>query len=155
MRQVDLDWERGLAAQSENGEREGFVVTADGFLALLADGARNRVARYVRTGPDTWKRHWLTGEHAAHLFGLELAPDGKTLVYAQSTASTPTRWFRAGLDGSKLGKAEIVADLNEPLRKKTRPRRRSSAGRAPATRKWRASSTIRTATSRGRSIRYC
>ena len=120
VRKVDLSWERGLAAQSENGDREGFAVTADGFLALLADGARNRVARYVRTGPDTWKRHWLTGEHAANLFGLELAADGKTLVYAQSTASTPTRWFRAGLDVAKLGKAEVVADLNEPLRKKTR-----------------------------------
>jgi dipeptidyl aminopeptidase/acylaminoacyl peptidase len=136
-RKVDLAWERGLATQSENGDREGFVVTTDGFLALLADGARNRVARYVRTPSplpplprgergrgegDAWKREWLSGEHAANLFGLELSPDGKTLVYAQSTASTPTQWFRAPLDGTTIGKPAVVADSNEALRQKTRAR---------------------------------
>ena len=136
-RKVNLAWKRGLAAQSENGDREGFVVTADGFLALLADGARNRVARYVRTPSPlplsprgrgvgvrgySWKREWLSGEHAANLFGLELSPDGKTLVYARSTAGTPTQWFRAALDGTTIGKPAVVADLNESLRQKTRAR---------------------------------
>src|SRR5262249_6976181 len=54
---VDLGWERGLAQHSENAEREGVAPTPDGFLALMADGARNRAARYVRTGTG-WKREW-------------------------------------------------------------------------------------------------
>lgn len=119
-RKVDLAWERGLAAQEENGGREGFVVTPDGFLALLANGVRNKVARYVRTGPATWKRDFLDGEHVANLFGLELGRDGKTLLYAHSTASMPTRWFRARLDGAKLEGPAVIANLNEALQKKPR-----------------------------------
>src|SRR5262245_53264649 len=87
VQKVDLGWERGLAQHSENDDREGVVVLPDGFLALMADGARPRAARYVRTSPQAWKREWLQGEHAEHLFALETARDGKTVLYAHSTAS--------------------------------------------------------------------
>src|SRR5206468_216340 len=66
---IDLNWERGLAGQEENAGAPGYVPTADGFLALLADGARNKAARYTRTAKG-WHRDWLSGEHAGNLFGL-------------------------------------------------------------------------------------
>jgi dipeptidyl aminopeptidase/acylaminoacyl peptidase len=115
---VDLAWERGLAQHSENNEREGIVPLPDGFLALLADGARTRAARYVRTGPKRWTREWLQGEHAAHLFGLEASRDGKTVLYAHSRASIPTRWYRARLKGAHLSKPKELVDINTDLREK-------------------------------------
>jgi dipeptidyl aminopeptidase/acylaminoacyl peptidase len=112
---IDLDWERGLAEQEENDEAPGFVVTRDGFLALLADGVRNKLARYTRNG-DTWRRDWLIGERAANVFGLQASADGKTLLVAHSTAATPTQWYRARLDGPRLDKSRPFAVLNEHLR---------------------------------------
>ncbi len=113
---IDLSWDRGLADQEENEEAPGFVVTRDGFLALLADGVRNKLARYTRDG-DVWRREWLTGEHAANVFGFQVSADGKTLLYAHSTAATPTQWYRARLDGPRLDKPRAFAVLNERLRK--------------------------------------
>jgi dipeptidyl aminopeptidase/acylaminoacyl peptidase len=115
---VDLDWDRGLGDHTENDSHEGVVPTPDGFLALLAYGVRNRAARYVRTGPGTWKREWLEGEHAGQLFALEASKDGKTVLYAQSKATSPTRWYRATLQGKRLAKPEILVDLNPDLRLK-------------------------------------
>jgi dipeptidyl aminopeptidase/acylaminoacyl peptidase len=112
---VDLDWERGLAGESENEEVTSLAVTQDGFLALLADGVRNKLARYTRGG-DSWRRALLTGEHGDHLFALQASADGKTLLYAYSTASTPTQWYRAALLGSRLDKPRAFADINPRLR---------------------------------------
>jgi dipeptidyl aminopeptidase/acylaminoacyl peptidase len=118
---IDLGWERGLAVQDANDGAVGFAPTADGFLALLADGTRNRAARFTRAA-DGWKREWLTGEHAGHLFGIQAAPDGKALLYAHSTASTPPQWYHARLDGGRIGKATALAKVNEHLRRRTRAR---------------------------------
>jgi dipeptidyl aminopeptidase/acylaminoacyl peptidase len=117
-KQIDLGWERGLAAQTENDSAPGFVPTADGFLALLADGVRNRAARYTRAG-DAWKREWLTGEHAGNLFGLQATAEGKAVAYAHSTASSPTQWYHARLDGNRLDKPVACAPLNETFQKRT------------------------------------
>jgi dipeptidyl aminopeptidase/acylaminoacyl peptidase len=118
---VDLDWPRGLVAQSGNDHAPGVVSLADGFLALLADGVRHRAARYVsQNGRIT--RRWLTGEHASHLFGLEAAPDGKTLLYATSTASSPTQWYHATLTGERIGTAKPIASCNEHLSKRRKAR---------------------------------
>src|SRR4029077_8420265 len=57
---VNLGWQRGLSSQWENGDHAAFHVTADGFVALLADGARNRAARYTRVGMK-WQRADLAG----------------------------------------------------------------------------------------------
>jgi dipeptidyl aminopeptidase/acylaminoacyl peptidase len=114
-RPVDLGWERGLAEQTDNEDAPGLALTRDGFVALLADGVRNRLARYTRSG-DTWRREWVAGEHAGQVFALQAAADGKTLLYAHSTAGTPTQWYRAELDGARLGKPRPFAVLNERLR---------------------------------------
>ncbi len=118
---VDLGWERGLATQGENEDAPGFAPTRDGFVALLADGVRNRAARYTRT-TDGWRRAWLEGAHAGHVFGLEVSTDGKTLLYARSTASTPTQWYAARLEGERIEGPTPVAAINEHFRKRPRAR---------------------------------
>jgi dipeptidyl aminopeptidase/acylaminoacyl peptidase len=123
---VPLTWERGLATQTANDEAPGLTVTPDGFVALLADGVHNRVARFIR-GADGWRREWLTGEHAAQLFGIVASPDGKTLLYAHSTANTPAQWHVARLDGVRLEKPAAITHLNERLR--ALPRGRSEVAR--------------------------
>src|SRR5262249_23162547 len=118
---VDLGWERGLAAQDANDGAVGLALTADGFLALLADGTRTRAARFTRAR-DTWKREWLTREHADHVFGPQAAPEGRALLYAHPTASSPPQWYHARLDGGRVGKPTAVAKVNEHLRQRTRAR---------------------------------
>jgi dipeptidyl aminopeptidase/acylaminoacyl peptidase len=123
---VDLGWDRGLATQGANDDAPGFVPTRDGFAALLADGVRNRAARFTRTAGG-WRREWLTGEHATHLYGLQASPDGKTLLYAHSTASQLPRWYATRLDGGRIEGPKTVETTNETLRQ--RPRARSEVVR--------------------------
>jgi dipeptidyl aminopeptidase/acylaminoacyl peptidase len=111
---IDLDWERGLADEAEKEDEPALTVTRDGFIALLADGVRHKVARYTRAGASS-RREWVTGEHADHIFALQASIDGKTLLYAYSTASTPNQWYRAALDGSRLKKPRAFAVLNQRL----------------------------------------
>src|SRR5207247_5266293 len=61
---------------------------------------------------------WLQIVHASHLYALKAIADGKTVLYAHSTASTPTRWYRARLEGSRLKKPEELVDVNADLRQK-------------------------------------
>jgi dipeptidyl aminopeptidase/acylaminoacyl peptidase len=118
---VDLDWDNGLATETTNDEGAAFEPTADGFVALLAAGSHHKAARYVRTA-DGWKREFLRGNDLNHLTGFALAPNGKGLVYAHSTASTPTRWFYAELSGANVLKPAAVAELNEEINKLPRAR---------------------------------
>jgi dipeptidyl aminopeptidase/acylaminoacyl peptidase len=112
---VDLAWERGLAEREDNDDAPALTVTRTGFIALLADGVRTKSARYTRAGND-WRREWLEGEHADHIFDVQASTDGRTLLYAYSTARTPTQWYRAALDGSRLDKPRPFAILNPRLR---------------------------------------
>jgi dipeptidyl aminopeptidase/acylaminoacyl peptidase len=123
---VGLGWDRGLATQAANGDAPGFVPCRDGFVALLADGVRNRAARFTHNA-DGWRRQWLSGEHAEHLFALQVTADGKTLLYAHSTASDPPRWYVARLDGGRIEDSKAVEATNETPRK--RPRARSEVVR--------------------------
>jgi dipeptidyl aminopeptidase/acylaminoacyl peptidase len=114
---VDLDWENELG----NDSSATYTVAPDGFVALLAAGARYRPARYIREG-GTWKRAWLAGEEADHLQTLVLGRDGKTLVYQASSASRPGQWFRSTLDGASLTGRDQITDLNPKFGKKTAAR---------------------------------
>jgi dipeptidyl aminopeptidase/acylaminoacyl peptidase len=117
---IDLGWERGLLDQAENDAREGFVPLRDGFLAMLADGVRCKLARFTQTGPASWKREFLTGEHVANIFGLAASPDGKAVVYAHSTASSPTQWYHAWLEGTALKDPKPVARVNKSFEDRAR-----------------------------------
>ncbi len=100
---VNLDWERGMTGS--------FVVTRDGFVGLLANGARNKLARYTRNG-DRWARTILKGEHADNIFGFQFGSDGATIVYNHSTASKPTQWFRARLAGEQIDSPTQITSIN-------------------------------------------
>lgn len=116
--EVPLDWERGLAFWEQT-----FDVTGDGFVTLLADGVRPRAARYTRrAGADDWQRTWLSGEHASNLSHLAMGPDGTTLLYDYTTASTPDQWYRARLEGPEIKDPAPITHLNAHLEKKTRAR---------------------------------
>ena len=108
--EVDLGWPNGLGFQ--------FEPTPDGFIASLADGIRFRPARYVKTGPAAWTRADLEGEHVRNLFGFAVSRDAKVMVYEHSTASRPTQWYRAALDGRTLAGPVAVTDLNPGLKGK-------------------------------------
>jgi dipeptidyl aminopeptidase/acylaminoacyl peptidase len=111
---VDLGWERELGLEVE----PAFAVTPDGFVALLADGARFKAARYVRQG-SSWQRQWLEGDDANNLFGIELSRDGRTVIYGNSTASRPELWFQATLDGNRLTNRAALTQLNPQFAQKT------------------------------------
>lgn len=107
--EVNLDWDRGLGGS--------LAATDDGFIALLADGVYTKTARYTRHG-STWSRKSVTGEHERHYFSLDLGDDAKTLVYRYSTASVPTQFYRARLDGTKIVGDQQITDLNPSFKDK-------------------------------------
>src|SRR5262249_20694534 len=100
---VSLGWENGLGGPMET--------TNDGFVALLANGARHKFARYVHEGA-TWRKLEVSGEHASNTFGVELAKDGKTLLYQFSNTGTPAQWYRATLDGTQIKDPTQLTNLN-------------------------------------------
>lgn len=104
--EVNLDWDNGLGS--------GWSVTPDGFLALLANGARNRAARYIRTGGG-WRREWIDAEN---VHSLDVTMDGKQVIYTHSTASSPARWMLARLDGSRFSNPAPFVEFNKNLEKK-------------------------------------
>jgi formylglycine-generating enzyme required for sulfatase activity len=110
---VDLGWENELGMDAANE----IAITPDGFLALLAAGARYRLARYARDGA-TWKRTWIEGEHARNIFDLDVSKDGRTIVYNSSAASRPGQWFRAALGESALSTPVQLTELNPSFQKK-------------------------------------
>jgi dipeptidyl aminopeptidase/acylaminoacyl peptidase len=118
---VELGWDRGLATQGANDDAPGFTPTGDGFVALLADGVHNRPARFRRT-PEGWRRDWVAGRDAGQVFGIAASADGRTLLYAHSTASTPPQWYAARLDGTRVEAPEPVATLDGHLRELPRAR---------------------------------
>ena len=108
--EVNLDWDRSLDGSLRP--------TKDGFIALLADGVYTKPVRYTRHGA-TWSRKSITGDTPRNYFDLELGDDGRTLVYQYSTASLPTQWYRARLDGTKISAPVQFTDLNPQLKNKT------------------------------------
>ena len=91
--EVNLDWDRGFARSLQT--------TNEGFIALLADGVYTKPVRFTRHGA-TWSRKSISSDDDRHYFSFELGDDGKTLIYEYSTASVPTQFFRARLDGTKI-----------------------------------------------------
>jgi dipeptidyl aminopeptidase/acylaminoacyl peptidase len=108
--EVNLDWDRGFARSLQ--------ATNDGFIALLADGVYTKPARFTRHGA-TWSRKSISSDDDRHYFSFELGDDGKTLIYEYSTASLPTQFFRARLDGTKISAPLQVTDLNPGFKNKT------------------------------------
>ncbi len=100
---VDVSWERGVGY--------AYAPTADGVVALLADGVRPRAARIVRTSAG-WRRQDLAGTHAGAIEALALGRDGRTLVYSASTATQPSQWYGARVEGARIVGERLLTDLN-------------------------------------------
>jgi len=107
--EVNLDWDRGFARSLE--------ATNDGFIALLADGVYTKPVRFTRHG-GTWSRKSISSEDEKHYFSFVLGEDGKTLIYDRSTASVPTQFFRAKLDGTKITSPLQITNLNPGFKNK-------------------------------------
>ena len=110
VQRVNLDWDNGV----------GFALQTipGGFLATLAAGAHHEFGRFTATKAGdswTWKRENLSGEHARNLENFRVSEDGKTIVYASSTASRLPQLYRAQLDGAELASPKQVTKLNEGL----------------------------------------
>ena len=129
--EVNLDWDRGFARSLE--------ATNDGFIALLADGVYTKPVRFTRHG-GTWSRKSISSEDEKHDFSFVLGEDGKTLIYDHSTASVPTQFFRAKLEGTKISFAaadhESKSGLQEQAHREIRSlavegRERRRRGRHP------------------------
>jgi dipeptidyl aminopeptidase/acylaminoacyl peptidase len=108
---IELDWENGL------GGYGGITPTPDGFLALLASGARNKAGRYTRSGSG-WTRQWIEGEHATNMMGFTVPDDGSFAIYTYSTASVPAVQMLAKLDGNKIREAKPFIETNAGWKKK-------------------------------------
>ncbi|MGA8144241.1 MAG: prolyl oligopeptidase family serine peptidase [Candidatus Acidiferrales bacterium] len=108
--EVNLDWDRAMG--------NSLQVTDDGFIALLADGVYTKAVRYTRHGT-TWSRKSITGATDKKYSEFVLGDDGHTLLYEYSTASLPTQWYRARLDGAKLVSPVQITDLNPQFKNKT------------------------------------
>lgn len=107
--EVPLDWERGAGFS--------YDTTDDGFVAVLVDGARNRTARFTKSG-STWTRAWLNSEHERNIFSVVTAFDSKSIVYNHTTASKPAVWMRAELNGAALAGAKPLIKANPAFDKK-------------------------------------
>jgi dipeptidyl aminopeptidase/acylaminoacyl peptidase len=107
--EVNLDWDRGFARSLE--------ATNDGFIALLADGVYTKPVRFTRHG-GTWSRKSISSEDEKHYLSFVLGEDGKTLIYDHSTASVPTQFFRAKLDGTKMTSSLQITNLNPGFKNK-------------------------------------
>ena len=100
---VDLDWPRGLST--------GLEATPDGFVSLLADGCRPKLAHY-RKQDGAWRRSWIAGKHTGNIFSFVLSRDGRLIAYEHSTASKPRQWFFAKLESEQITEERIISPLN-------------------------------------------
>lgn len=108
--EVNLDWDRAMGFNLE--------ITNDGVVALLNDGVYTKPVRFTRSG-NTWTHEWITGDTPRNYFDFVLGEDNHTLVYEYSTASTPTQWYRAKLDGAKVVDPVQITELNPQYKTKT------------------------------------
>lgn len=109
---VGLDWDRGLETMNPFGLPTSPVrPTADGFIAILADGCHPKIARYTRSG-DEWKKTLLEGNHQGNIFYIEVTADGKTVCYDHSTASKPPQIYTARLNDGTITDPRAITQLN-------------------------------------------
>ncbi|HEY50631.1 MAG TPA: S9 family peptidase [Dehalococcoidia bacterium] len=115
---VDLDWGRGLETMNPFGLPTSPVrPTADGFIAILADGCHPKIARCTRSG-DGWNKTLLEGEHQGNIFYIEVTADGKTVCYDHSTASKPPQIYTARLDDGTIIEPRAITELNPDFNNK-------------------------------------
>jgi dipeptidyl aminopeptidase/acylaminoacyl peptidase len=119
---VPLDWDRGVANMYFAAGiwlPSTLIATEDGFVVLLADGARLKPARYFRT-EDGWRRGFLEGPNADQLSSLWCGvKGGEHWLYGVASApNRPPQLVRARLAGARLEEAAAISRLNPAFAKR-------------------------------------
>lgn len=104
-RVVDLHWKRGLLYGSR------ICPTRDGFITLVEDGCHPKLMHYVKSGKG-YEPRLMKAEHQGNIFSMDLSADGKTICYEYSTASRPTQFYVASVDGDRLVGSSPYTRLN-------------------------------------------
>lgn len=107
---VDLQWDKGLRSAD-------LQVTDHGFITLLADGVRPKLARYFLVG-DQWQRQWITGVQDGTVLSVQFGQNDKTILYNLSNPSRPDQWYRATLAENKIESSIQLTSLNAQFDKK-------------------------------------
>jgi dipeptidyl aminopeptidase/acylaminoacyl peptidase len=100
---IDLEWGGGLA--------ESFGAIEDGFIALLADGVRNRPVRYKKTRKG-WRRKDLEGQRISNIDDLVVSLNGRSMVFTHSSVTMPPQVFVARVNDSRLMEERQLTQLN-------------------------------------------
>jgi len=111
------DLETGKATQVDLDSENGLGMTCKRFppaLSLCWPG-KSRRAGFLREEWRRWKRRQLAGDHVKNMESFFLSDDGKTIVYASSTASKMPQLYRAQLDSGKITSPVQLTKLNEGL----------------------------------------
>ena len=95
----------------------GYFMTKEGILVSLANGAYNKLAFYQKDGA-TWKRTFLTDEHAKNIFINAVQKNGDKVVFTYSTASTPPVIKVGKIEQGKIVEQREIIKLNKWLEKK-------------------------------------
>jgi len=103
--EVNLQWDR-------SGDSP--ITLTDGFVISLLDGVHFKYARFFKKN-DTWERKWITTDIQKNIENIQVAEDGKTMIYKYSTASVPPRFYLAELKGDQFIKKYEVMDIESPL----------------------------------------
>ncbi|MBE7504173.1 MAG: prolyl oligopeptidase family serine peptidase [Verrucomicrobiales bacterium] len=125
---IPLDWDQGVAdfypLAGVYGRNSTLAATADGFVVLLADGAKLRPARCFRRN-GIWRREFLEGPGVTELGSIWCgARAGEHWLYAIDTAANrPPQLVRARLDGSRMEDATAISRLNPAFAKKPKAER--------------------------------
>ncbi len=122
--EVPLDWPNGLASGVTEDTGGGCLsATPDGFIALLAAGARVKAARFTRDG-EKWTRAWLEDTLITNLFAVKVTSLAGThhLHFIHTTASAPPQLFAARLDGAKIVDRAAITALNDGWKDKAKAR---------------------------------
>lgn len=108
---VDLDWELGHAG--------GYRVVGDDVIVSLANKATRRLSYYKKNG-NSWKKKAVDlKEKNDHVRVLDIADNGKHIVYEYSTASRLPSYHLAELDEHKLSNETELVKLNTSLSNKS------------------------------------
>jgi dipeptidyl aminopeptidase/acylaminoacyl peptidase len=108
-KEVDLQWDR---------YGSGIYPTDDGFIMSLLNGVHFKYARFFKKG-NSWKRKWIQGNIQQNISRLQLAENGKTILYNYSTAATLPGYFLGELKGDRFIKKFEIMAIDSPL--KSRP----------------------------------
>lgn len=115
----DLESEKSEEIPGGQGVLFGIFEPGNDFaVAIMEQGAKSLPVRFQQS-EGKWAREELKGDHVRNTWGIELAADGKRLLYAHSTASKPEQWFASTLNGATIQESKAFTNLNEAHGSKT------------------------------------